>query len=231
ADDRDFDKAAANAEAASAEAAAAIGSIGEEGVTSSLPSFEEAVRRAEGLSLDLLPSLGQELSDPATLNAVGELMNNAQSMAADLGIGGGEEILSIYIFASFSMPDASLKAVIEQAELAGAAVVLRGLVDDSVEATMQAVSNLYGEDEQVAGAVIDPTLFERFSINQVPSFVVSESPAQRCMSDADCPIPDYVKIAGDVPLLYALERISASHPELDLKLAPARRSLQPGRTW
>lgn len=201
-----------------------------------LPSFEEAARRAETLTPGMFPQLGGELTgrlaDADTQSTIGELMDKARSMAAELGLPvSAERGLSLYVFVSFSMPDASLKALIEQGELAGAPVVLRGLVNNSIAETMATVRALYDDDRsQESGAVIDPTLFQRFGIDQVPAVVVAEQAAKACTLD-DCATPKHVKIAGDVPLRYALERISMAEPEFRGQLQILMNKLEPGRNW
>jgi type-F conjugative transfer system pilin assembly protein TrbC len=104
-------------------------------------------------------------------------------------------------------------------------------VDNSVEATLQRVHALYGtESQQAAGLVIDPTLFTRFGIGQVPSVVVAESAAVPCTAEA-CAIPAHVKLAGDVPLRYALERIARARPVYQAELRDLIKALEPERRW
>jgi conjugal transfer pilus assembly protein TrbC len=129
------------------------------------------------------------------------------------------------------MPRGSLRSLIAQGELAGVPIVLRGLVNNSVEDTMQAVHSLYVEGErQESGAVIDPTLFERFDIKQVPTVVVAETPAVACSVEA-CPTPAHVKIAGDVPLRYSLDRIALAEPAFRNELRVLMKKLEPERKW
>ncbi len=96
---------------------------------------------------------------------------------------------------------------------------------------MQAVHSLYTEGErQESGAVIDPTLFERFDVQQVPTVVVAETPAEACSIET-CPTPAHVKIAGDVPLRYSLDRIALAKPELQHELRVLMKKLEPERDW
>lgn len=201
-------------------------------LTESLPSFGEATQRSGTLPAVLFPKLGDELTDPDTLSTIGDLMDNAESLAADLGMSAApDDGLSIYVFVSFSMPKASLRALITQGELAGVPIVLRGLVNNSVEDTMREVHSLYKEsDKQESGAVIDPTLFERFGITQVPSVIVAEYAAGACTPE-ECPTPDHVKIAGDVPLRYSLDRIALARPDFRHELRAVMKTLEPERQW
>ena len=110
-------------------------------------------------------------------------------------------------------------------------IVLRGLVDNSIEATMRAVHSLYVEGEKPeTGAVIDPTLFQRFAVDQVPTVVVAEAAAGAC-TPTDCPIPEHVKIAGDVPLRYVLDRIALAKPQFRHELRALMPKLEPERQW
>ncbi|MEX1265672.1 MAG: type-F conjugative transfer system pilin assembly protein TrbC, partial [Woeseia sp.] len=209
ADDIDLEGASASAAALQADTQSVIRDADTVDVTGTLPSFDEAIRRSATLPAGTLPTLSAELTDPETLSTIAELMDNATELAAGLGLpADGRSRPSVYVFASFSMPRASLRSLIAQGELAGVPVVLRGLVNNSIEDTMQAVLALYTEGErQQSGAVIDPTLFARFDVRQVPTVVVAESPARACSVEA-CPTPAHVKIAGDVPLRYSLDRIA-----------------------
>ncbi len=72
----------------------------------------------------------------------------------------------IVVFVSFSMPEESLKALFKEAEKnPHVRLVLRGLVDDSMEKTAQKIQTLEGVVD------VDPELFERYQIEQVPTFM------------------------------------------------------------
>lgn len=232
ADVSELDRAQAKADAVQTETQSALEDVDAVDVSEELPSFDESVRRSDTLPQAVFPNLSTDLIDPDTLSAIGELMDNAQMLAADLGMthdaDGG---LSVYVFASFSMPTASLRALITQSELADVPIVLRGLVNNSVEDTMVAVHSLYKEGEaQERGAVIDPTLFERFAVDQVPTVIVAEHAAGACTPEA-CPTPRHVKIAGDVPLRYSLDRIALAEPAFRHELRALMKRLEPERQW
>lgn len=50
---------------------------------------------------------------------------------------------------------------------------------------------------------IDPTLFERFGVDKVPTFVLPLDTIAPC-TPGGCPVPTHLKVAGDVSLAYAL---------------------------
>ena len=101
----------------------------------------------------------------------------------------------IIVFVSFSMPEESIKAWITQAQKIGAAVYIRGLVNNSFRDTAKIISGLV--QDQPGGLLIDPTLFKKYSITQVPAVVVVDGES-------------FDVVYGDVTLDYALEKISKS---------------------
>ncbi len=99
----------------------------------------------------------------------------------------------ILIFVSFSMPKESIKGWINQARKINAAVYIRGLVNNSFKDTTLAVHELV--KEQPGGLLIDPTLFKKYAVTQVPAVVVTSG-------------NDFDVIYGDVTLDYALKKIN-----------------------
>ncbi len=110
---------------------------------------------------------------------------------------------------SFSMPPESIERLAAQASKVGATLVLRGMVDDSLTKTAQVVAAFL---KRYPGAQfqIDPTVFRRFSIDQVPAFVLSTQPtgASTCAGKECSPRDSFVSVAGDVTLDYALEYLA-----------------------
>lgn len=193
---------------------------------------EDALSQSSTVPSGTFPELPEALTRPETLHAIQEVM--AQTADAQPSLPNppsGRQVPAVYVFISFSMPEASIKAWLEQARLADAAVVLRGLVNNSLTDTMKAVSDLYGADQQRAeAALIDPTLYARFGIDQVPAVVVTATAADPCMK-IDCPTPEFLSVFGDVPLRYALDKLSLSMPKVRPALKVKMEALQPGRTW
>ncbi|MBK9132441.1 MAG: type-F conjugative transfer system pilin assembly protein TrbC [Gammaproteobacteria bacterium] len=115
------------------------------------------------------------------------------------------------VFISFSMPDDSLRALLRDAERTGSPLVLRGMVDNSMKRTVERIGELLGTgkpgkdvvDGPAPSLAIDPTLFERFGVDKVPTFILLLDAAAPC-TPAGCPVPDHLKLAGDVSLAYAL---------------------------
>lgn len=110
----------------------------------------------------------------------------------------------LLILVSFAMPDSELQELAAQGARIGAPLVLRGLVDDSFPATQKRLMKF----RQIHGASfrIDPTLFRRFGVDQVPTFVLPLEALQTC-STANCPAPAHVAVTGDAGLDYVLDEI------------------------
>ena len=115
------------------------------------------------------------------------------------------------VFVSFSMSDASLRSLLAEAARADSPVVLRGLVDNSMKRTVARLGELLGtgDSSETTGEpspslAIDPTLFERFGVDKVPTFVLPLNTVAPCTPEG-CPVPTHLKVAGDVSLVYALD--------------------------
>lgn len=119
------------------------------------------------------------------------------------------------IFASFSLPEAKLQELLAEAEQVGAMVVLRGLVNDDLNTTLARISE--ATKQQGTGFVLDPTLFSRFGVEQVPAFLLPLESIQPCDVD-DCKTPLHVMASGNVSLFYFLDLVqrtgSASEREV-----------------
>lgn len=109
----------------------------------------------------------------------------------------------VLVFASFSLPEATLKTLAAQAKKAGGIVVFRGLKNDDFIEMRKALAGL-GE-----GFAIDPTLFQRFNIESVPAFVLPVDPVMPCNPDG-CPTGRHAKVAGNVTLEAALDYINTN---------------------
>jgi len=152
--------------------------------------------------LERLPQPVQ--SRPLDVASIARGFEVAGVLAAGRMLAQGPQLL---VFVSLSMPEGALRKLIEQAERTRAVLVLRGLKDGSMVKTAVAVRQLLGERK--AALQIDPQGFDRFGVNQVPTFVLLRdgTQAQRC-ADASCvPASSYATLAGDVTIEYALEWI------------------------
>ena len=116
----------------------------------------------------------------------------------------------VFVFASFSMPEPSLKAVLSDASQLGIPVVFNGFVDNSVIATEERVRSIYEGSDISHGFIIDPTLFTRFEVVAVPTVVTTMVNLDVCETsgcDEDA-VPDHDRAAGNVPLRFLLTVIA-----------------------
>ena len=117
---------------------------------------------------------------------------------------------ALRIFVTLDMPQGSLRRLVDQAERAGAVLVLRGLKNQSMRQTVATVSELLGERK--AGWVIDPEAFERHSVEAVPTFLLTMGEDAPTCSATTCTVPrPFVSVSGDVSLDYALEHMARRH--------------------
>lgn len=86
----------------------------------------------------------------------------------------------ILIFASFSIPPATLKNLLDQATEPNVVLVLRGVPKGSnLPETVRRLKLLLPDEEQVPHVMLDPTLFRRYAIDRVPSFALERGAGQK----------------------------------------------------
>lgn len=111
------------------------------------------------------------------------------------------------------MPEESLRLLASQAHKSGATVVIRGLKDDSMTATLAATKRIIGE--MAVDWQIDPPAFTRFGVTRAPTFTLSASTAGNSESTGctTCSASNtFAAVSGDVSLAYALDYIARSRP-------------------
>ena len=129
-------------------------------------------------------------------------MNNtdsqwAQSLARQQqAAAGAKPVPQALYFVSFSIPQTGLKRLILDADRFGIPATLRGMVNNDMRQTANAVLQLVNEDQR-GGVQIDPQAFRRYGINAVPALVVT------CGETYD-------RIAGNLALREALTKIAES---------------------
>lgn len=174
---------------------------------------ERALSAAGQASPDRTPALSvPEIDDQALAKArkdIEALLANPR-LAVPNASSSGDSDPQPLIFVSFSMPEDSLRALLAEAGRTGAPLVLRGLVDNSMQRTTARLGELLGTNngreasaESTPSLAIDPTLFERFDVDKVPAFVLPQDTISPCTPEG-CPVPEHLKVAGDVSLAYAL---------------------------
>lgn len=182
------------------------------------------VMEAFSKSTPTVPGLPQGFSNlaPSPGVDIGELSRQGKALT---GLADEETIRyesQILIFISASMPEKAIENYMQSSARIEAALVLRGFIDNSLAETREFLSRLImrisNETTQVEPTIlIDPTLYERFKVDSVPSIVVTESQIKPCLNLGDCPVPVYHKVGGDVALSWALDYIARQVPNDQLK--------------
>lgn len=115
------------------------------------------------------------------------------------------------LFVSFSMPKNLLVEMIDQANAYNIPVIIRGLVDNKVPKTLQAIldvkSKALKEHKHFSGIGIDPVWFEQFAITAVPALVVTQRPAN-CINQKICPNQPFDVVYGNQSIKTSLEAIA-----------------------
>ena len=129
----------------------------------------------------------------------------------------------LLVFMSLSVPIASWSQWAREAALLDAPLVLRGVADGGLRATVKAVGERL--DGAEAGVAIDPRLFRLFGVERVPAVAVVPEGVPPCTSRGcagDAPLAHDL-VAGNIGLAVALEAIAA---EGDAGRDAARRALE-----
>ena len=110
------------------------------------------------------------------------------------------------VFVSLSMPEESLKTIIDQTSAAGGFVVFRGFPNNSVKQFVAGMSKVVSNDDQFASIGVDPRLFRAFGVQAVPTYVAVSSDFTPCdgLRCTTAP-PPFDSISGNVTVRYALE--------------------------
>ena len=184
---------------------------------------EEVLRKAGGDDRDSLGAWSRSIIDRA-LNRAGEAARQtipglqgrpAAPLAAERHAGrlagsaaGRAATAEILIFTSLSVPAASWRQWARDAALIGAPLVLRGVGEGSLSATVKRIGGRLGGHD--AGVAIDPRLFRLFGVTRVPAVVVVPGGVPPCRSRgcADDPAPPHDRIAGNIGLIAALEAVA-----------------------
>ncbi|HCE8859354.1 TPA: type-F conjugative transfer system pilin assembly protein TrbC [Klebsiella michiganensis] len=97
-------------------------------------------------------------------------------------------------FVSFSIPEEGLKRMLHETRQFGIPATLRGLVNNDMKTTADAVMQLV-KDGVKDGMQIDPTLYAQYNIRSVPALVV------RCQAGYDV-------VRGNIRVKQALEKVA-----------------------
>jgi type-F conjugative transfer system pilin assembly protein TrbC len=115
------------------------------------------------------------------------------------------------------MPEEMIKAYLREANELGGYVVLKGLIDGDFRKTLNKVREIGQEDAE--RLMFDPTIFQRFDISRVPSFVLPIDPIMPCSSESNCESGLHVKARGSVSLRYFLELVDRTGSDTEKEAA------------
>lgn len=126
-----------------------------------------------------------------------------QGAATNASARGGEAPQFI-VFASLSMPEASLKQLVRDTAAAGGVVVFRGFPNNSAREFVARIGKVV-EQGQFASIGIDPRLFRAFDVQAVPTYVSVSSDFDLCAGfSCTTKVPPYDRMTGNVTVDYAL---------------------------
>lgn len=115
------------------------------------------------------------------------------------------EAPQLIVFASLSMPEASLRQLIADTARAGGVVVFRGFPNNSMKLFTQAIAKVVERQDENDNIGIDPRLFRAFEVRAVPTYVVVSSDFDLCAGfSCRTAVPPFDRIIGNVTVDYAL---------------------------
>ena len=136
-----------------------------------------------------------------------DAMIAAQAKAETASLGTSPRFIA---FASLSMPEASLKALVRDMNRAGGVTVLRGFPQGNADLFKQRLAAIWSDKAETGSLGIDPRLFRAFHIEAAPSFVMLGADFSPC-DGFDCTdsVPPHDRIAGNITVGRVLETFAA----------------------
>lgn len=133
-----------------------------------------------------------------------------QGAATNANVPGGDAPQFI-VFASLSMPPASLKQLIADTARAGGVVVFRGFPNNSAKEFVSRLGQIVQKDD-MPNIGIDPRLFRAFDVRAVPTYVAVSSSFDLCAGfQCQTKVPPHDRIEGNVTVDYALNTFAQSN--------------------
>jgi|SRR3990170_9014595 len=121
-----------------------------------------------------------------------------------------KEMREAIVFVSFSMPELSLKQIIQDAAHYKIPVVIRGLYKNSFRKTIEKMFELVKENNK-GGLLINPKWFKEYEIKAVPAVVVGQRYAENIIGEKNEVRKGYKKndvVYGNIPIKRALSIIA-----------------------
>lgn len=168
-----------------------------------LKNQNRAVNQINTMSPTTVPMINLKDEDISNTGVdMQEIENQANVLEAD-------RMIPI-VLVSFSMSSDNLKNLSQEMSRIDGSIAFRGAKNDDLRQMRDEIGRL-GIDGQ-----IDPSLFTRFDVQEVPTFILPLEPVPQCESNS-CSAGKYVKVSGLVSLESALEFISRNSRQKDAK--------------
>jgi conjugal transfer pilus assembly protein TrbC len=133
------------------------------------------------------------------------------------------------VFASLSMPPASLRQMITDTARAGGVVVFRGFPDNSAKAFVSRLAAVVKKDD-MPNIGIDPRLFRAFDVQAVPTYVAVSSDFDLCAGfKCQTKLPPHDRMSGNVTVDYALSSFAQANGPGARVATVALANMQKGR--
>lgn len=179
-------------------------------------------------SAELLNQVGGQIGGGVSLNvpeqlvktsprAIEEVMANMEAFKKPVPAKNGDDLI---VFVSLSMPVEVLQELGRQAKEAGGILLLRGLKDNSMAKTMQAVSAI----NKPVGVEweINPALFKTFKVETVPTIALADASKVTPSEEGCAPDAAFDSVSGEVSVEQALKIIKSKGNPAVAALAEAR---------
>lgn len=123
----------------------------------------------------------------------------------------GGDAPQFMVFASLSMPPASLKQLIADTARAGGVVVFRGFPNNSAKEFVNRLGQVVQKDD-MPNIGIDPRLFRAFNVQAVPTYVAVSSTFDLCAGfRCETKVPPHDRLKGNVTVDYALNTFAGAN--------------------
>ena len=167
-------------------------------------TLAEDARTTQQAALDNRAAYAKEAqasTDAGPLDLDGMIRSAADAEVAAMG-----DAPRFIAFASLSMPEPSLKALVRDVTRAGGVTVLRGFPQGDSAAFKKRLAAIWRDGSEAGALGIDPRLFRAFDIAVAPSFVMIASDFSPCdgFTCTDT-LPPHDRLAGNVSVEDALE--------------------------
>ena len=187
---------AADAEALAQTVRAKAGALAEQAKASQAEAHANRAAYAANVS----PS-----STQAALDLDAMIATQAEAETASLGASP-----RFIAFASLSMPEASLKALVRDMTRAGGVTVLRGFPQGNAALFKTRLAAIWSSEADASALGIDPRLFRAFHIEVAPSFVMLGADFSPCDGfDCSDSVPPHDRVAGNITVHQALDTFAA----------------------